>query len=36
MAAEQRVFFRDVKPYEVPDDLDTLQGPMPSPRRWAW
>jgi len=27
MAAEQRVFFRDVKPYEVPDDLDTLQGP---------
>jgi len=27
MAAEQRVFFRDVKPYEIPDDLSTLQGP---------
>jgi hypothetical protein len=27
MAAEQCVFFRDVKPYEIPDDLDTLQGP---------
>jgi len=27
MAAEQRVFFCDVKPYEIPDDLSTLQGP---------
>lgn len=25
--ADQRVFFRDVKPYEVPDSLDQLHGP---------
>lgn len=25
--ADQRVFFRDVKPYEVPDSLDPLHGP---------
>lgn len=26
-AAEERVFFRDVKPYAIVDDLDQLRGP---------
>lgn len=26
-APADRVFFRDVKPYEAPDDLDQLRGP---------
>lgn len=25
--AEDRVFFRDIKPYDVPDSLDDLRGP---------
>lgn len=24
----RRVFFRDIKPYEIPDSLDDLRGPM--------
>ena len=28
MTNEARVYFRDVKPYEVPGSLDKLRGPV--------
>lgn len=39
-ASQQRMFFSDVKPYEVPEKLDDLKGPISGvvhlPHRVLW